>query len=73
MLNEQSADRGMHSAGAARGGQGTPTGNNDSMFCGDHAGNGARHGDSGGASRFYPQFASFPEALDWLAKLIGGP
>jgi hypothetical protein len=29
--------------------------------------------DSGGASRFYPQFASFPEALDWLTMLTGQP
>ena len=28
-------------------------------------------GDSGAASRFYPQFASLAEALDWLAQLIG--
>ena len=27
-------------------------------------------GDSGGASRFFPQFKSLPEALDWLTKLI---
>lgn len=31
------------------------------------------YGDAGGASRFYPQFGSFPEALDWITKLIGTP
>jgi hypothetical protein len=29
------------------------------------------YGDAGGSSRFYPQFASFIEALDWLVRLIG--
>lgn len=27
--------------------------------------------DTGGASRFYPQFASLAEAVDWLQRLIG--
>lgn len=29
------------------------------------------YGDSGGASRFFPQFASLSEALGWLARLTG--
>ncbi len=29
------------------------------------------HHDSGGASRFYPQFTRLSEALDWLARLTG--
>lgn len=28
------------------------------------------YGDRGGASRFYPQFASLAEALDWLDRLL---
>jgi hypothetical protein len=31
------------------------------------------YGDSGGASRFYPQFANLPEALAWLQRLVGTP
>lgn len=27
-------------------------------------------GDSGGASRFYPQFANDPELIEWLTKLV---
>ena len=27
--------------------------------------------DAGTASRFYPQFANLPEALDWITRLIG--
>jgi hypothetical protein len=33
----------------------------------------ALFGDSGGASRFYPQFTRFAEALDWLTRLIQPP
>lgn len=51
-LDAQSAGK-MHGAGSARGGQGERTGRNDSMFAGDHEGNGARYGDTGGASRFF--------------------
>lgn len=35
-----------------------------------HPGN-QGYNDSGGASRFFPQFASLSEALDWLTRLIG--
>jgi hypothetical protein len=31
----------------------------------------ARICDAGGASRFYPQFSSFPLAVNWLMRLIG--
>lgn len=30
-------------------------------------------GDTGGASRFYPQFGSLQECMDWLDRLINGP
>jgi hypothetical protein len=30
------------------------------------------YGDSGGASRFYPQFETEDELLAWLARLMGG-
>ena len=30
-----------------------------------------QHGDSGGASRFFPQFESDPQFLEWLGKLLG--
>lgn len=29
------------------------------------------YGDSGGASRFFPQFKNLAECLDWVTKLIG--
>jgi site-specific DNA-methyltransferase (adenine-specific) len=43
----------MHGAGKKRGGQGKKTGQNKSMFCGDHEGNAARFGDEGSAARFF--------------------
>jgi len=52
MLDAQSGEK-MHGAGAARGGIGNITGTNQSIFGGDHVGNGMRNGDSGGASRFF--------------------
>lgn len=29
--------------------------------------------DTGGASRFYPQFSDLASALDWLSRLVNGP
>ena len=52
MLDMQSGER-IHGAGHARGGIGKKTGQNESIFCGDHEGNAARYGDTGGASRFF--------------------
>jgi hypothetical protein len=71
-LDEMSLAGGMHSAGFSRGGSGARTGQNESMFAGDHEGNGARHGDSGGASRFYPQFEDRSALTAWLGRLIYG-
>lgn len=31
------------------------------------------YGDSGGASRFFPQFATLSEFESWLSRLLGGP
>ena len=31
------------------------------------------YGDTGGASRFYPQFTDLGGALDWLSRLVNGP
>ncbi len=42
---------------------------------GFHGGSGSARevkGDSGGASRFYPQFASEADMLSWIAMLLGG-
>ena len=49
--------------------------NNDALICfnGRAVSDPGRNqwGDSGGASRFFPQFASLSEALDWLLRLVG--
>jgi hypothetical protein len=37
-----------------------------------HPGN-QGYNDSGGASRFYPQFPCLAEAIDWLSRLVNGP
>lgn len=69
-IDKQSLAGGMHSAGKNRKGFGHRTGNNDSMFAGDHEGNGMRFGDSGGASRFYKQFKSHGELYTYFITLI---
>lgn len=58
-LDRQSIEGGMHSAGKPRkGGQAKQT-NDGSLFgVGNHEGNGARIGDTGGASRFFMSFSS---------------
>jgi hypothetical protein len=51
-LDEQTIGK-IHGAGGACLGKNQKTGQNQSMFAGDHLGNGMRYGDAGGASRFY--------------------
>jgi hypothetical protein len=72
LLDEQSGDR-----RSAQGG-GNQTGKQGGSAMGFHGleAQGYKtevYFDSGGASRFYPQFSTFLEALDWLMRLIGGP
>ena len=57
MLDEQSAERGMHSAGRAQPKQAKWADQKNSIYGGGigKGPNGARHGDSGGASRFFYQ------------------
>lgn len=52
-LDEQSLAGGMHSAGKARIGGAKQTNGGALFGVGNHAGNGTRLGDSGGASRFF--------------------
>ncbi len=69
VMDEQSAERGVHSAGAARV-YGSP---NKAGLFGLGGGKTPRLGDAGGASRFYPQFTDLAGALDWLSRLVNGP
>lgn len=46
--------------------------NGSSWKCSNQTGTYDRICDRGGASRFYPQFASFDECLTWLARLVSG-
>jgi len=70
LLDEQSGERGTNKPGSVV---------RKAPWTGFHGGDGTSgapeiaYGDYGGASRFYPQFASFPEALDWLTRLVGRP
>ena len=48
-------------------------GNSATPFLRGRSGPSNQHGDSGGASRFYPQFASPWELLGWLRTLISTP
>ena len=45
--------------------------NGSSWKCSNQTGTYERICDEGGASRFYPQFASFAECLAWLGRLVG--
>jgi hypothetical protein len=70
LLDRQSGDRRSSQGGGckdgSRGGGGTGFITGAAVVCQSTA-----YFYSGGASRFYPQFASFPEALNWLMRLIG--
>jgi hypothetical protein len=72
ILDAQSEDMGMHSAGSFR-----PPGRgivqdsyNASSYEMPPSRNLARFGDTGGASRFFPQFRDRDELLAWLVRLV---
>ena len=70
-LNQQGVERGVHSAGASA--HTTANGNREfDATSYAHHGRSFRVGDTGGASRFYPQFTSEEALLDWLTRLLGG-
>jgi len=69
LLDEQGVVMGIHSAGSKRECVLTSKYQNTSY----HAPITRQHnrfGDSGGASRFFPQFKNMPEMLDWIDQLI---
>ena len=72
ILDRQSAERGMHSGGHAT--DRTPNAvygaNGFTWTAGSVS---SRHGDTGGASRFYPGFTDLAECLQWVDRLINGP
>ena len=70
ILNVQSGDRPSTLTGRAdpRFAYENPGDNNGRSLFG--AGNSVVYADSGGASRFYPQFANDYELWDWIAKMI---
>lgn len=57
-----------HGAGHSRGGGLSKDGG--SMFCGNHAGNGMRFGDSGSASRFFYSAPTLNTLATYLLKLV---
>jgi hypothetical protein len=71
LLDGQSLERGIHSAGNKSMSCAAPFSNLGGTGLKGQMKNPDFHHDSGGASRFYPQFASFPKALEWLTQLIG--
>ena len=69
LLDKQGVAMGIHSSGHRT--VTTPQGNRDFQSNSyAHHGKSGRIGDSGGASRFYPQFKNFSECLDWVTRLI---
>jgi hypothetical protein len=69
-LNGQS---GLTSSGAMRREVPAYAGTSSVSFLRGQSGPSNQHGDSGGASRFFSQFQSEGELLDWLRKLICPP
>ena len=70
LLDQQSEAMGMHSAGSARDYAASTVEPGYNKNWGKETYGGLRHGDSGGASRFYPQFRDEPELLAWIERLI---
>lgn len=60
-----------HGAGHSRGGGLSKDGG--SMFCGNHAGNGMRFGDSGSAARFFYSAPTLNTLVAYLLKLVTPP
>lgn len=73
VMDEQSGDRvsGMMVAGQTRKDSYGKGGYHDGFVTA--ASEHGTYGDTGGASRFYPQFTDLGGALDWLSRLVNGP
>lgn len=74
VLEKQSLAGGMHPAGSPRGYKPSEVKPGYSGgWTKDQPYGGLRHGDSGGASRFFPQFGSEEDLDGWLTRLLLGP
>jgi hypothetical protein len=71
ILDELSGERPV--SGAAKTGVAVTSKRGFGFSGGTKVGTGTLHNDSGGASRFFPQFESEPAFFRWLGRLIGSP
>jgi hypothetical protein len=65
------AQSGVTTSGAMKREVPAYSGSSSTAFLRGRSGPSNQHGDTGGASRFYPQFASEDELLAWVSRLTG--